>query len=85
MKDLGGLRDRRLLVIRMDQVDPGLREQFLFCVAENVCPRIVHPLEISVEAGDADQVEGEIEQLCDFGVGSVGPNGECADIFVLRG
>jgi hypothetical protein len=47
----------------MDEVDPGLPEQFLSCVAENICPRFVHPLEISVEAGHADQVKGEIEQL----------------------
>jgi hypothetical protein len=70
LKDLGGLRNRRLLVVRMDQVYPGLDEQFLFCVAENICPRFVHPLEISVESGHADQVKGKIEQLCDFGVGN---------------
>jgi hypothetical protein len=52
----------------MDEVDPGLREQFLFCVAENICPRFIHPLEISVEAGHANQVKGKIEQLRDFSV-----------------
>src|SRR5215470_18051168 len=69
LKDLVGLRNRRLLIVRMDQVDPGLREQFFFCVAENVCPRFVHSFEISVESGYADQVRGEIEQFCHFGVG----------------
>ena len=85
LKNLGGLRDRRLPVVRMDEVDPGLGEQFLFCVAENICPRFVHPFEISVEAGHADQVKGKIEQLCDFSVGGSGLNGECADMFALRG
>src|SRR5215469_15871708 len=66
LKNLRSLRNRCLLVVRMDQVDPGLREQLFFCVAENICPRFVHPLEISVEAGHADQVKSKIEQLCHF-------------------
>ena len=41
-------------------------------ILENICPCAVHPLEVSVEAGHADQVKGKIEQLCDLSFGCSG-------------
>jgi hypothetical protein len=54
----------------MDQVDPGLREQFFLCVAEDIRPRFVHSLEITVDAGHANQVKGKIKQLDPFSIES---------------
>ncbi len=63
----GGQMDERvasaLHVIRMHELQERPRHELLARVAQHALERRVQPLEVAVEAGDAEQVGREIEEL----------------------
>jgi hypothetical protein len=63
----GGQMDERvasaLHIIRMHELQERPRHELLARVAQHALERRVQPLEVAVEAGDAEQVGREIEEL----------------------
>ena len=58
--------ERHFPVVRVDELHVRTRQQIRFGVAENLLPRGVDPLEVAVEAGDAQQVERQGEETVQF-------------------
>src|SRR5689334_21715251 len=41
-------------------------KQLLTCIAELLLPRAVDPLQVTVEAGDAEQIYGKVKEILKF-------------------
>src|SRR5262249_42034735 len=61
-----GRRARGLHIIGMEKANVWPGKQLFLRIAELLFPRTVDPLQIAVEAGDAKQVNGKIEEVLKF-------------------
>jgi hypothetical protein len=57
----------------MDELQERARQQLGRPVAERVFERRVHALEVPVEAGDAEQVERQVEDVVHLALGAAPP------------
>jgi hypothetical protein len=60
---------RPLYVIRMEDLESGSREELRLRVAQEAQERLVHALELAVEADDGQRVDREFEELLQLGLG----------------
>jgi hypothetical protein len=60
-------------VVRVDELLRGSREQGLGRVAEQALECGVHTLEVAVEAGDAEQIVGQLEDAVGVALALLAP------------
>ena len=70
LDELCPLRKRRCAIIGMDEVNVRTCEKFRRRNSQNLFPGRIHPFEIAVEAGDAQHIQRQREQLIDFLLGA---------------